>query len=1463
MLLKCQIITTFFFLVSSSASAVVLSVTADVEGAVYPMTPDLVECGLDSDPCACWGGAARREAAMVGVRIDAGNFATGTGLFYATNASRLLFEMSNYSGAALGFRDDLDDNKTLVATNLDGYPIMARDGKFVTLALRETGGIGYERALTRALDRVEVDDLVAVIVRGFSKRDAQDLAGGSSTTTTDAVVGMALKFVRLDVVLVVGYEGNFTIENWAGRNVVIAGVRSGGAYVTRIDVAAQSRSVVELGCDAPEDADVKTQIDEWKRQVDERLGDPVRGHAGYVSETLDILAAGYLFADALEWYAGADLGFVSTAELKADVPKAHVLESHLLATYPSLAEVVIATMRGTDVEDMVARVVAADEFPAVPSRGVLVEWDGTRLESINLDPSLVYTVAMSRTLAAAGTANITRRLGVAPFFAAARYLEAFHDGTTGAYYDGAVAADPPRIVQNAPRAPIALLCPPCDGLVRKEECGRAAAAAVELGLSIEIYEVESTRDILKIPKKIRAVVAARSHDVAALASEEARAVFENVTGYDGDYVVVSPAATTTTSFLGVDYPLLVRLATPEPTIATAVVSLTERNNWHRVVVVHDDTLWGQESAQAFLDVFRGEVVGDACVGCRRRAGGGISFDPARVRDVEIPTTGVDAVYVAAYPESQRLLFKPGVAWLTNLPTVDAILDVATSDDDLSVSGFLESTAGYVATDTYSGFDVDGDPTTVAGYSGFWVRAVSLLAATLENETNATRVRSSLLSASSSPLSLDLRNLIKGTHAFETIGSYDGELRLASEQEDDDDSSSSSSSRSPSLIAILVAACSCVVACCSVGLGAWVHKAELSRLKLARLSATLNAHCVVEAFDPLQHEERSAHVLLCQAGAKDIVVSSVLDQPANTVVFERSEMGEAHCLEMWYWESRARAGDDDHHLSSSSGTALQLPDDDEEDVSWIAYDDLVQDQISEVYHRFVQLPENLKAQLRRQETTPGSHHLCTLTVQALTTTAYQQQQQQQQQQSPTSSVEDDDNETHDSVILNAAAPAGREINVAHMTQRNLVTGTSRRIKFVPDTRVVRFDFYWRENLRHLVAKWNNKNTFWVRYEDPFVQRALGDLYLRRRKDSNAPKSLALDAYNQISRGGIEAKYEVDLELMCQTRLDTGFRRPVCAMIQTDYVQHQSAAAVPALSERVVRGLPSVRNMPADIQGADCLALERGATVAVLSEHEEGDWFFGCLVVSRRDDDDDDDDEPRLKITDDAIEMPPLLGRSASAAPRMGWFPKQCVKPSVAPTTFSTLDFLLPPKHWDVSDETRLLPLVVGSREWRDVSDPFHPHDVRSVTRIENLRLWRPYAAARHEVQKRTARPDKFPLYLEPPSAADATRIVDRGLDVHLDATRGDFGHGTYLFTTYEPSHDHDDLRHVLVFRVVVGAYCGGSPEMQLPPLQVQAPTLRYDATVDDDNDPSLFVLYDTHHVYPAYLVTLSPSLSPSC
>jgi len=64
------------------------------------------------------------------------------------------------------------------------------------------------------------------------------------------------------------------------------------------------------------------------------------------------------------------------------------------------------------------------------------------------------------------------------------------------------------------------------------------------------------------------------------------------------------------------------------------------------------------------------------------------------------------------------------------------------------------------------------------------------------------------------------------------------------------------------------------------------------------------------------------------------------------------------------------------------------------------------------------------------------------------------------------------------------------------------------------------------------------------------------------------------------------------------------------------------------------------------------------------------------------------------------------------------------------------------------------------------------------------------------------------------------------------------------------------RYMYLARVLVGQYCVGNTSMVVPPPKNPSrPEILYESVVDNQGNPSIFVVFYDNQCYPEYLITM--------
>ncbi|XP_050970591.1 protein mono-ADP-ribosyltransferase PARP14 [Labeo rohita] len=196
-----------------------------------------------------------------------------------------------------------------------------------------------------------------------------------------------------------------------------------------------------------------------------------------------------------------------------------------------------------------------------------------------------------------------------------------------------------------------------------------------------------------------------------------------------------------------------------------------------------------------------------------------------------------------------------------------------------------------------------------------------------------------------------------------------------------------------------------------------------------------------------------------------------------------------------------------------------------------------------------------------------------------------------------------------------------------------------------------------------------------------------------------------------------------------------------------------------------------------------------------------------------------------------------------------------------------DFSLP-IYWDnmgQSDSLKVIVLDPSSAEYQTVKMGFKTtvkKTVLKIERIQNINLRRLYEGRKIELENKNdpSVGAREKILYHGTSKDSCSSIMKTNFNRNFSGQNATvYGHGTYFAvnasysaqTMYAvPAADGTQL--MFVARVLTGHYAQGQADMRTPPVRV-APDL-YDSVVDDEVNPSMFVVFHDCQAYPEYLIT---------
>ncbi|XP_030576443.1 protein mono-ADP-ribosyltransferase PARP12-like [Archocentrus centrarchus] len=190
----------------------------------------------------------------------------------------------------------------------------------------------------------------------------------------------------------------------------------------------------------------------------------------------------------------------------------------------------------------------------------------------------------------------------------------------------------------------------------------------------------------------------------------------------------------------------------------------------------------------------------------------------------------------------------------------------------------------------------------------------------------------------------------------------------------------------------------------------------------------------------------------------------------------------------------------------------------------------------------------------------------------------------------------------------------------------------------------------------------------------------------------------------------------------------------------------------------------------------------------------------------------------------------------------------------------------PDNWDKTQipQTGYSPVSLqrSSAEFKKVEALFcktmRGFDIVGIQRIQNKALWEAFQLQKNQMKSKTRCGNVTEKQL---FHGTDSRFVDvichHNFDWRICGTHGTaFGKGSYFAHDARYSHDYTgdtDVRAMFISRVLVGDYTRGSSNYVRPPSKDGGDINFYDSCVDDVMNPSIFVVFEKHQIYPEYLL----------
>uniref|UniRef100_UPI003AAE22B4 protein mono-ADP-ribosyltransferase PARP12-like n=1 Tax=Centroberyx gerrardi TaxID=166262 RepID=UPI003AAE22B4 len=179
------------------------------------------------------------------------------------------------------------------------------------------------------------------------------------------------------------------------------------------------------------------------------------------------------------------------------------------------------------------------------------------------------------------------------------------------------------------------------------------------------------------------------------------------------------------------------------------------------------------------------------------------------------------------------------------------------------------------------------------------------------------------------------------------------------------------------------------------------------------------------------------------------------------------------------------------------------------------------------------------------------------------------------------------------------------------------------------------------------------------------------------------------------------------------------------------------------------------------------------------------------------------------------------------------------------------------------------LQSSSAEYQEIEslfcDTMRGFDIVQIERIQNKALWEVFEWQKDRMKKNNSGQNVTERKLfHGTDSKHVDAICLDNFDWRICGTHGtSFGKGSYFARDAKYSHRYtgqSDAKSMFVSRVLVGDFTRGSSDYLRPPSKDGEDTRFYDSCVDDVRDPSIFVVFEKHQIYPEYLLQYEEKIS---
>ncbi|NXO16866.1 PAR12 polymerase, partial [Oriolus oriolus] len=191
----------------------------------------------------------------------------------------------------------------------------------------------------------------------------------------------------------------------------------------------------------------------------------------------------------------------------------------------------------------------------------------------------------------------------------------------------------------------------------------------------------------------------------------------------------------------------------------------------------------------------------------------------------------------------------------------------------------------------------------------------------------------------------------------------------------------------------------------------------------------------------------------------------------------------------------------------------------------------------------------------------------------------------------------------------------------------------------------------------------------------------------------------------------------------------------------------------------------------------------------------------------------------------------------------------------------------PSHWNISAlpdlgyEAVLMSSLTS--EYKGIKQLFYQtmkcYSILNIRRIQNPSLWKVFQWQKEKMKKENGGKEvQEKLLFHGTDVISMKRICTQNFDWRICGSNGsNYGKGSYFARDASYSHAYcqgtEQGYLMFVARVLVGDYVKGDATYVRPPRKCADRLWFYDSCVDDELNPSVFVVFEKHQIYPEYVI----------